>query len=82
MSKTKPIEDILTAYDAGHRKFGENYVDEFLDKVQHINPHPSMQNAVIPSKYQLDHFAEKMKVDDDSDSNNSTSESKGSQKSS
>ena len=32
VSKTKPIEDILEAYDAGLRDFGENYVQELLDK--------------------------------------------------
>ena len=33
VSKTKPIEDILSAYEAGQRIFGENYVDEFVEKV-------------------------------------------------
>ena len=32
VSKTKPVEDIQAAYDAGHRSFGENYVDEFAEK--------------------------------------------------
>ena len=32
VSKTKPIEDILEAYDAGARDFGENYVQELVDK--------------------------------------------------
>jgi uncharacterized pyridoxal phosphate-containing UPF0001 family protein len=26
VSKTKPVSDILEAYDAGQRHFGENYV--------------------------------------------------------
>jgi uncharacterized pyridoxal phosphate-containing UPF0001 family protein len=26
VSKTKPVEAIQEAYDAGHRDFGENYV--------------------------------------------------------
>ena len=29
MSKRKPAEDIVAAYDAGQRDFGENYVQEF-----------------------------------------------------
>lgn len=33
VSKTKPVEDLLAAYEAGQRNFGENYVDEFVDKV-------------------------------------------------
>lgn len=32
MSKTKPVEAILEAYDAGQRHFGENYVQELSEK--------------------------------------------------
>lgn len=32
VSKTKPVEAILEAYEAGHRHFGENYVDELIEK--------------------------------------------------
>jgi pyridoxal phosphate enzyme (YggS family) len=32
VSKTKPIEAIRELYDLGHRDFGENYVQELLDK--------------------------------------------------
>ena len=32
VSKTKPKEMILEAYDAGHRDFGENYVQELAEK--------------------------------------------------
>lgn len=32
VSKTKPIEDILELYSLGHRDFGENYVQEMVDK--------------------------------------------------
>lgn len=32
VSKTMPCEDILKAYEAGHRIFGENRVQEILDK--------------------------------------------------
>ena len=32
VSKTKPIEDIQALYDAGHRDFGENYVQELVQK--------------------------------------------------
>ena len=34
VSKTKPIEDILTAYEAGQMAFGENYVQEGVEKIQ------------------------------------------------
>ncbi|KXZ46351.1 hypothetical protein GPECTOR_44g3 [Gonium pectorale] len=33
VSKTKPVEALQEAYDAGQRVFGENYVQEMLDKV-------------------------------------------------
>mmetsp|Transcript_65389 Transcript_65389/g.156350 ORF Transcript_65389/g.156350 Transcript_65389/m.156350 type:complete len:276 (-) Transcript_65389:18-845(-) len=33
VSKTKPVEALLEAYQAGHRHFGENYVQELLEKV-------------------------------------------------
>ena len=33
VSKTKPMEDIQAAYEAGQRFFGENYIDEFVEKV-------------------------------------------------
>jgi hypothetical protein len=32
VSKTKPAEAILEAYEAGQRHFGENYVQEVTDK--------------------------------------------------
>ena len=32
VSKTKPASAVQEAYDAGHRDFGENYVQELLDK--------------------------------------------------
>lgn len=32
VSKTKPKELLFTAYDCGQRHFGENYVQELVDK--------------------------------------------------
>jgi len=32
VSKTKPVEDIQALYDLGHRDFGENYVQELMEK--------------------------------------------------
>ena len=32
VSKTKPVEAIQELYDLGHRDFGENYVQELVDK--------------------------------------------------
>ena len=36
VSKVKPIEDILALYDLGQRDFGENYVQELVDKNANI----------------------------------------------
>jgi len=36
VSKTKPVEDLIAAYEGGQRNFGENYVDEFVDKVPRL----------------------------------------------
>ena len=36
VSKTKPAADILTAYNAGHRDFGENKVQELVDKHEQL----------------------------------------------
>ncbi|MEO7924504.1 MAG: YggS family pyridoxal phosphate-dependent enzyme [Chitinophagaceae bacterium] len=36
VSKTKPVEDILALYELGHRDFGENYVQEMLDKASRL----------------------------------------------
>lgn len=34
VSKTKPVSDIVQAYEAGQRLFGENYVQEGAEKIQ------------------------------------------------
>ncbi|MDA0408258.1 YggS family pyridoxal phosphate-dependent enzyme [Vibrio alginolyticus] len=39
VSKTKPVEAILEAYQAGPTAFGENYVQEGVSKVQHFAEH-------------------------------------------
>lgn len=36
VSKTKPEEEIMEAYDAGQRVFGENMVQELVDKHEHL----------------------------------------------
>ncbi len=36
VSKTKPNEMIIEAYDAGQRDFGENYVQELVDKYEQL----------------------------------------------
>jgi PLP dependent protein len=36
VSKTKPVEDILELYHLGQRDFGENYVQELVDKAAQL----------------------------------------------
>lgn len=36
VSKTKPAEDIQALYDMGQRDFGENYVQELVDKYEQL----------------------------------------------
>ena len=36
VSKTKPNADIMKLYDLGHRAFGENYVQELVDKADQL----------------------------------------------
>lgn len=36
VSKTKPVDDILALYDLGQRDFGENYVQELVDKAAQL----------------------------------------------
>lgn len=36
VSKTKPVEDIREAYEAGQRCFGENYVQEAITKISEL----------------------------------------------
>ena len=39
VSKTKPASDLLEAIDAGQRDFGENYLDEALEKIDTLREH-------------------------------------------
>lgn len=36
VSKTKPVSLIRQVYDAGHRIFGENYVQEIVEKAPQV----------------------------------------------
>ncbi|CAI0625982.1 unnamed protein product [Linum tenue] len=37
VSKTKPVSLVRQVYDAGHRCFGENYVQELIDKAPQVS---------------------------------------------
>jgi uncharacterized pyridoxal phosphate-containing UPF0001 family protein len=40
VSKTKTVDEIRQAYDAGQRHFGENYVDELEEKQPKVEVEP------------------------------------------
>jgi pyridoxal phosphate enzyme (YggS family) len=43
VSKTKPVSDIVQAYEAGQRLFGENYVQEGVEKIQMLRSHDNIE---------------------------------------
>ena len=43
VSKTKPTTSIIAAYQAGLREFGENYLQEAVEKIQHLSHLKSLQ---------------------------------------
>jgi pyridoxal phosphate enzyme (YggS family) len=53
VSKLKPASDVLACYHAGHRDFGENYVNELVDKASQVlrdlQTHPSDSNPPLSS---------------------------------
>ena len=49
VSKTKPAEAVRIAYDAGQRDFGENYVQELVDKAKALDDLPDLRWHFIGS---------------------------------
>ena len=49
VSKTQPVESIAAAYAAGARDFGENYVQEAVDKIEAMD-------ALMPDNQAIWHF--------------------------
>ncbi|MCU4674512.1 YggS family pyridoxal phosphate-dependent enzyme [Catenovulum sp. 2E275] len=43
VSKTKPATDIIEAYQAGQRCFGENYVQEAVDKIAELKQYQDIE---------------------------------------
>lgn len=39
VSKYKPAADVLACYEHGQRDFGENYVQELVDKAKQVSSH-------------------------------------------
>jgi len=72
VSKTKPAQDLREAYVAGQRKFGENYLQEALDKQQQlqdldiewhfIGPIQSNKTRAIAENFDWVHSVDRLKV--------------------
>ncbi|OOV87290.1 YggS family pyridoxal phosphate-dependent enzyme [Oceanospirillum linum] len=72
VSKTKPAELLRAAYDAGQRDFGENYLQESLDKQQEladldinwhfIGPIQSNKTRAIAENFQWVHSVDRLKI--------------------
>lgn len=62
VSKTKPVSDILQAYENGQRAFGENYVQEGTEKIQQLRQYSDIVWHYIgplqsnKSKFIAEHF--------------------------
>lgn len=72
VSKTKPAEDIVAAYQAGQRHFGESYLQEALRKQQElgafditwhfIGPIQSNKTRPIAAHFDWVHSVDKLKI--------------------
>jgi pyridoxal phosphate enzyme (YggS family) len=72
VSKTKPVEDILAAYAAGQRDFGENYLQEAEKKIatlphkdiiwHYIGPIQSNKTRLIAEHFDWVHSVDRLKV--------------------
>ena len=51
VSKTKPKEDLLQAYEAGQRDFGENKVQELVDKAESLPKEYHGRDGPEPTRY-------------------------------
>jgi pyridoxal phosphate enzyme (YggS family) len=73
VSKTKPVSDIVLAYDAGQRLFGENYVQEGVEKIQalqtlddiewhYIGPLQSNKTRLVAENFTWVHALDRLKI--------------------
>ncbi|KUJ76103.1 YggS family pyridoxal phosphate enzyme [Thiomicrospira sp. XS5] len=70
VSKTKPLADIEALADAGQKAFGENYVQEALDKIvqrpdlewHFIGPIQSNKTKPIAEHFQWVHSVDRLKI--------------------
>ncbi len=76
VSKTKPIKAVQAAIDAGQRQFGENYVQEGVEKAQYfaktewakdlvwhfIGPLQSNKSRLVAENFQWVHSVDRLKI--------------------
>ena len=72
VSKTKPLTDLVTAYQAGQRHFAENYAQEAVEKCQQapfsdaiwhfIGPLQSNKTRAIAEHYDWVHTIDRLKI--------------------
>lgn len=73
VSKTKPVSDIVQAYEAGHRLFGENYVQEGVEKIHalqelsdiewhFIGPLQSNKSKLVAENFDWIHSVDRVKI--------------------
>jgi pyridoxal phosphate enzyme (YggS family) len=72
VSKTFPVTDLREAFDAGQRAFGENYVQEAVEKIDAlaalpiewhlIGPLQSNKTRVVAERFQWVHSVDRLKV--------------------
>ncbi|WP_163932678.1 YggS family pyridoxal phosphate-dependent enzyme [Paraferrimonas sp. SM1919] len=72
VSKTKPLADILALYSLGQRHFGENYVQEGVEKIQtcphkdiswhFIGPLQSNKSKLVAEHFDWMHTVDRLKI--------------------
>ncbi|HHR6210136.1 TPA: YggS family pyridoxal phosphate-dependent enzyme, partial [Providencia alcalifaciens] len=73
VSKTKPCEAIMEAIEAGQRQFGENYVQEGVEKIQYfserndlvwhfIGPLQSNKSRLVAEHFDWFHTLDRAKI--------------------
>ena len=72
VSKTRPVDDLLSAYEEGQRDFGENYLQEALEKIaalpaadiiwHFIGPLQSNKTRAIAEQFDWVHSVDRLKL--------------------
>ncbi|WP_213610609.1 YggS family pyridoxal phosphate-dependent enzyme [Pseudoalteromonas sp.] len=73
VSKTKPVSDIMAAYEQGQRQFGESYVQEAVDKIAQldtfsdivwhfIGPIQSNKSALVAANFAWVQSVDRLKI--------------------